>query len=77
MSDGTRRLKSLQEITGMEGDVVSMQEIFGYHQTGIDDNGNVIGEFRATGIRPTFADHVESRGIFLTNDMFSSDRQLR
>jgi len=77
MSDGTRRLKSLQEITGMEGDVVSMQEIFGYHQTGVDENGKVIGEFRATGIRPSFADHVESRGIYLTPDMFSPDRQLR
>jgi pilus assembly protein CpaF len=77
MADGTRRLVSLQEITGMEGDVVSMQEIFGYHQLGVDDNGKVIGEFRATGIRPMFADHVESRGIYLTPDMFSSDRQLR
>lgn len=77
MSDGTRRLVSLQEITGMEGDVVSMQEIFNYHQMGVDDNGKVIGEFRATGIRPSFADHVASRGIYLTPDMFASDRQLR
>ena len=77
LSDGTRRLVSLQEITGMEGDVISMQEIFGYHQMGIEDNGKVIGEFRATGIRPSFADHVESRGIHLSPDMFASDRQLR
>ena len=77
MSDGTRRLVSLQEITGMEGDVVSMQEIFNYHQMGVDDNGKVVGEFRATGIRPSFADHVASRGIYLTPDMFASDRQLR
>jgi pilus assembly protein CpaF len=77
MSDGTRRLVSLQEITGMEGDVISMQEVFGYHQMGIDDDGKVIGEFRATGIRPTFADHVESRGIYLSPDMFSPDRLMR
>ena len=77
MSDGTRRLVSLQEITGMEGDVISMQEIFGYHQMGVDDNGKVVGEFRATGIRPSFAEHVASRGIYLTPDMFASDRQLR
>jgi pilus assembly protein CpaF len=77
LSDGTRRLVSIQEITGMEGDVVSMQEIFGFHQVGLDDNGNVVGEFRATGIRPTFADHVESRGIYLSPDMFASDRKMR
>jgi len=77
LSDGTRRLVSIQEITGMEGDVVSMQEIFGFHQMGVDENGNVIGEFRATGIRPTFADHVESRGIYLSPEMFASDRQMR
>jgi pilus assembly protein CpaF len=77
LSDGTRRLVSVQEITGMEGDVVSMQEIFGFHQMGLDDNDNVVGEFRATGIRPTFADHVESRGIYLSPDMFASDRQMR
>jgi len=77
MADGTRRLMSLQEITGMEGDVISMQEIFGYHQMGVDDDGKVVGEFRATGIRPKFANHVESRGILLTPDMFSPDRQMR
>jgi pilus assembly protein CpaF len=61
----------------MEGDVVSMQEIFRYEQLGLDDNGKVIGEFRATGIRPKFAEHLETRGIYLSPDMFASDRRLR
>ena len=77
LSDGSRRLVSLQEITGMEGDVVSMQEIFNFHQMGLDDKEKVVGEFRATGISPSFAEHVESRGIHLAPEMFASDRQLR
>jgi pilus assembly protein CpaF len=77
MSDGTRRLVSMQEITGMEGEVISMQEIFRYEQMGLDDDGKVIGEFRATGIRPKFAGHLETRGIHLPSDMFAPDRQLR
>jgi len=77
LSDGSRRLVSLQEITGMEGDVVSMQEIFNFHQRGLDDKGKVVGEFRATGIRPSFAEHIESRGIYLSPEMFASDRKLR
>lgn len=76
MSDGTRRLVSIQEITGMEGDVVSMQEIFKFRQLGLDDDGNVIGEFVATGIRPSFADLMETRGIYLSPEMFASDRHL-
>lgn len=77
MSDGTRRLVSMQEITGMEGEVISMQEIFRYEQMGLDDAGKVVGEFRATGIRPKFAGHLETRGIHLPSDMFAPDRQLR
>lgn len=77
MSDGTRRLVSMQEITGMEGEVISMQEIFRYEQMGLDDDGKVVGEFRATGIRPKFAGHLETRGIHLPSDMFAPDRQLR
>ena len=52
LSDGKRRLVSIQEITGMEGDIITMQEIFTFHQTGIADNGNVKGYFCATGVRP-------------------------
>ncbi|UCH50075.1 MAG: CpaF family protein [Betaproteobacteria bacterium] len=76
LSDGTRRMVSLQEITGMEGDVVSMQEIFRYRQLGIDDEGTVVGDFFATGIRPKFADHMETRGIHLASEIFAADRPL-
>lgn len=76
MPDGGRRLVSLQEITGMEGDVISMQEIFKFRQIGVDDDGKVIGEFVAMGIRPKFADQLESRGIYLSPDLFVSDRIL-
>jgi len=75
LSDGTRRMVSLQEITGMEGNVISMQEIFCYRQLGID-NGRVVGEFVATGIRPKFAEHLETRGIELSANMFAPDRRL-
>jgi pilus assembly protein CpaF len=77
LADGKRRMVSLQEITGMEGDVVSMQEIFRYRQTGVDENGNTTGEFAATGIRPKFADHFESRGINMSSDLFAPDRSWR
>ncbi len=76
LSDGQRRLVSIQEITGMEGDVVSMQEIFKFRQLGVEEDGTVIGEFVATGIRPSFADLLETRGIHLTPDMFAADRRL-
>ena len=76
LPDGSRRMVSVQEITGMEGDVISMQEIFTFRQRGVDDSGTVIGEFVATGIRPKFAEHLETRGIYLSPDMFAADRIL-
>lgn len=75
-SDGTRRLVSVQEITGMEGDVISMQEIFKFQQLGIDDNGKVIGQYIATGIRPKFAEKLETIGIELSSELFVADRIL-
>jgi pilus assembly protein CpaF len=65
MSDGTRRVTSISEITGMEGDTVTMQEIFQYERTGIDSNGKVAGRFRATGIRPRFAEKLKAYGLQL------------
>jgi pilus assembly protein CpaF len=62
-ADGTRRLVSLQEITGMEGDVVTMQEIFRYKQSHIDNDGKVQGEFIQTGVRPDFFDIFNANGI--------------
>jgi pilus assembly protein CpaF len=60
--DGTRRVVSVSEITGMEGEVIAMQEIFEFRQSGIDDEGRVLGEFRATGIRPHCMDRILRAG---------------
>jgi pilus assembly protein CpaF len=76
MSDGRRRLVSLQEITGMEGDVVTMQEIFRFKRLSTDAQGRIRGEFRATGIRPKFFTELETRGIHLSAGIFSPDRPL-
>jgi len=70
LSDGRRRLVSLQEITGMEGDIISMQEIMTLERHGIDDDGNPIVEIVPTGIRPRFADHLKLHGVELTPGMF-------
>lgn len=74
MSDGKRKLISLQEITGMEGDIITMQEIFTYTQTGIDNNGLIQGHFHATGIRPKFAERLKVYGISLRDELFDPDR---
>ena len=75
-NDGRRRLISLQEITGMEGDVVSMQEIFRFRMTGVDPHGNVLGHYEATGIRPRFADRLEAWSFPLPAELFNPNRQL-
>jgi pilus assembly protein CpaF len=74
MSDGTRKLVSIAEITGMEGDVVTMQDIFLYKKRGIRENGEVIGEFVPTGIRPKFAERLGVTGIQLPVSMFEMER---
>jgi pilus assembly protein CpaF len=70
MSDGTRKVTSISEITGMEQDVITMQEIFAFKKTGVAENGTVIGAFRATGIRPKCADLLAVAGHKLPMDMF-------
>jgi pilus assembly protein CpaF len=75
-SDGRRRMVSLQEITGMEGDVVTMQEIFCFRRRGVDSEGRVLGQFEATGIRPRFAERLSMRGVDLNNNLFSANRTL-
>ena len=65
LADGRRRLMSLQEITGMEGDVVTMQEIFTLERHGVDDEGNLRVEIVPTGIRPRFAEHLRASGVEL------------
>jgi pilus assembly protein CpaF len=65
LTDGTRRIVSISEITGMEGDMTAMQEIFLFERTGVDANGKVLGRFRTTGIRPRFADRLKQYGMQL------------
>jgi pilus assembly protein CpaF len=65
LTDGTRRITSISEITGMEGDMITMQEIFMFERTGIDAMGKVIGRFRSTGIRPRFAERLKQYGMTL------------
>jgi pilus assembly protein CpaF len=71
LSDGKRKITSLQEITGMEGEVVTMQEIFCFEQTGLNPDGSVEGHFAATGIRPKFMHRLVSRGVELRDDLFT------
>jgi pilus assembly protein CpaF len=76
LSDGRRKLISLSEITGMEGEVVTMQEIFRFRQTGVDEEGVVKGRFEATGIRPRFLDQVMAHGITLSSELFRPDAKF-
>jgi pilus assembly protein CpaF len=76
LADGRRKLISLSELTGMEGEVVTMQEIFRFRQTGMSPEGQVIGKFEATGIRPRFLDQVMSHGISLSSDLFRPDAKF-
>ena len=77
MSDGTRRVTSISEITGMEGDVISMQEIFMFEKVGISEDGTVIGRFRATGVRPKCSERLAAAGIHLPTDMFEGVTEVR
>jgi pilus assembly protein CpaF len=70
MADGTRRVVNVSEIVGMEGDVVSMQDIFVFKKTGISEEGKVLGRYEATGIRPKFADRLEVNGVSVPASLF-------
>jgi len=65
LTDGTRRITSISEITGMEGDTTAMQEIFKFEQTGVETTGKVMGHFRASGVRPRFAERLKQYGMVL------------
>lgn len=69
-SDGSRKMVSIQEITGMEGDAITMQELFRFRQTGVDERGKVLGHFEAGGIRPRFSTRLEAQGITLGAGLF-------
>ncbi|ESW60822.1 MAG: CpaF pilus assembly protein, ATPase CpaF [Rhodobacter sp. CACIA14H1] len=70
LSDGSRRVMSVSEITGMEGDVISMQDIYRFRQTGRTADGAVVGSFAATGIRPKFAERLEAAGMSFSGETF-------
>ena len=71
LSDGTRKVMTIAEIVGMESDVISMQDLFIFDRRGVDEDGNVLGEFRPTGIRPRFAERLERYGVSLSGLLFA------
>jgi len=77
MSDGSRKVVSISEITGMEGDVITMQEIFLFEKLGVTQDGKVIGRFRATGVRPKACERLKASGIHLPTDMFEGVTEVR
>jgi pilus assembly protein CpaF len=75
LADGKRKVMSIQEITGMEGEIITMQEIFGFRQTGVAPDGNVLGHFSATGVRPKFVDRLRAHGVMVPDALFDPSRQ--
>jgi pilus assembly protein CpaF len=73
-ADGTRKLISIQEITGMEGNIITLQEIFSFQQTGITEDGKVEGYFKFHGVRPRFIDKFSVAGISIPREIFDPDR---
>ena len=74
LTDGQRKLVSLQEVVGMEGDIITMQEIYGFTQTGVDKDGKVLGYFGASGVRPQFMQRLKAFGITLPDGTFDQSR---
>jgi pilus assembly protein CpaF len=72
LGDGTRKIMQISEIVGMEGDVITMQDIFVFERQGIGENEKVLGQYKATGIRPKFADRLKAYGIDLASMLFSN-----
>ena len=76
LSDGTRKVITVSEITGMDGDLIGMQDIFSFDRTGTDESGKVRGVFRATGVRPQFADRLATSGARLRPALFESRTEV-
>ncbi|OBV37296.1 CpaF family protein [Janthinobacterium psychrotolerans] len=74
LTDGARKLVSLQEVTGMEGEIIVMHEIFRFEQTGVGADGRVQGHFRATGVRPRFTERLRMFGAPVADSVFDPDR---
>jgi pilus assembly protein CpaF len=76
MPDGRRKITSIAELTGMEGDVITMQEIFVFKQTTIEQDGTVKGYFQATGVRPRFQERLRVRGLALPENLFDPSKRV-
>jgi pilus assembly protein CpaF len=77
LSDGTRKITSISEITGMEGDVITMQDIYLFEKLGITQDGKVIGRFRATGVRPKVCERLKASGVHLPPNMFEGITEVK
>lgn len=76
LRDGSRKITHITEVQGMEGDIITLQDIFVFRQTGIDDDGKVTGEFVATGVRPSFTERFHAQGIDLPPGLFTPPSYL-
>jgi pilus assembly protein CpaF len=76
LSDGTRKVITISEVTGMDDDLLAMQDIFVFERTGLDESGKVRGAFRATGVRPQFADRLATSGARLRPALFESRAEV-
>ena len=76
LTDGRRKVMSISELTGMEGEVITLQEVFTYRQTGVETDGTVKGYFQATGVRPRFMERLNARGISLPESLFDPSRRM-
>jgi pilus assembly protein CpaF len=76
LTDGRRKIISISELTGLEGDIVNMQEIFTFRRTGVDSSGNVRGYFCATGVRPRFSERLEAFGVKLPENLYEPNRRF-
>jgi pilus assembly protein CpaF len=77
LQGGPRKITSITEVMNMEQDIIIMQEVFRYKQVGIDQNGRAYGQFEATGVRPTFINRLESKGVKLPSNMFAERILMR
>ncbi len=73
LSDGSRKITSITEVCGMQGETVTLQEIFRFKETGFDKNRKIQGQFQACGMIPTFIEELEQKGVIIPRDMFSND----
>ena len=76
LSDGSRKVKSITEVVGMQGEAVTLQEVFRFKEEGFDKNRKIIGQFQAMGLIPTFIEKFEQRGINVPRNLFTTDGAL-